>query len=154
VDIDDLIDCIHIAHPSRTTHRLSIRAVRSRIPAECQVRRIPWVRGVGRLGTVLVPRTAPLSGRPPSSNLRRVRAKGSPMNNVENTQGNPPAMPSAPKKDRTRRCYQCNGSFGLVRHRIGLKQFCSIRCLDQYKADIERTATRIKEWAHFLSRKL
>ena len=76
------------------------------------------------------------------------------MNNVEDMQDNPPVRSSALKKGRTSRCYQCSGRFGLVRHRLGLKQFCSTRCLGQYKRDLERTTTRIKEWAYFLSRKL
>jgi hypothetical protein len=63
-------------------------------------------------------------------------------------------MPSALTKGRMSRCYQCNGRFGLVRRQLGLKQFCSTRCLNQYKADIQRAETRIKEWTHYLSRKL
>jgi hypothetical protein len=49
-----------------------------------------------------------------------------------------------------RRCYQCNGRCGLVRHRLGLKQFCSTRCLDRYRADIERT-TVVPEIGHGFS---
>jgi hypothetical protein len=75
------------------------------------------------------------------------------MSNVEDIEKLPPAIPSAPIKSRTSRCYKCNGHFGLVRRRLGLKQFCSTRCLNQYKTDIEPTA-RIKEWTHFLYRKL
>jgi hypothetical protein len=76
------------------------------------------------------------------------------MSNADDMQVVPPAMPSAITKGRTNRCYQCNGRFGLVRRRLGLKQFCSTRCLSQYKTDIERTTSRIKEWKDFLSRKL
>ena len=36
-----------------------------------------------------------------------------------------------------KRCYLCNGPFGLIRHRFALKQFCSKQCLDQYKGKIE-----------------
>jgi hypothetical protein len=75
------------------------------------------------------------------------------VNNVEDMQSDP-ATPSVLKKSRTNRCYQCNGRFGLVRHRLGLRQFCSTRCLGQYRTDTERTATRLKEWADFLYRKL
>jgi hypothetical protein len=101
----------------------------------------------------LVPRTAAF--RPAAlRNLKRIRMKLSAMNNVEDVQGDPPATPSAPRKGRTNRCYQCNGRFGLVRHRLGLKQFCSTRCLSQYKTEVDRTTTRIKEWTHYLSRKL
>jgi hypothetical protein len=88
------------------------------------------------------------------SNSKRVRAKGSAMSNLEDLEGLPPAIPSAPIKSRTSRCYQCNGHFGLVRRRLGLKQFCSTGCLNKHKADIEHTTTRIKEWTHFLYRKL
>jgi hypothetical protein len=76
------------------------------------------------------------------------------MNNVEDMQDDGPLMSLALKMGRASRCYQCNGRLGLVRHRLGLKQFCSTQCLGQYKTDVERTTTRIKEWAHFLSRKL
>jgi hypothetical protein len=102
---------------------------------------------------VFVPRTA----RRPAGhlgNLKHVHAKGSAMDNVEGAKTDPAPLPSARTKGRTRRCYQCNGRFGLVRHRLGFKQFCSTRCLGQYKTDVERTTTRIKEWTHFLSRDL
>jgi hypothetical protein len=76
------------------------------------------------------------------------------MSNLEDMEGLPPAKPFAPIKSRTSRCYQCNGHFGLVRRWLGLKQFCSTRCLNRYKADIYHTTTRVKEWALFLYRKL
>jgi hypothetical protein len=76
------------------------------------------------------------------------------MKDVEKGESNRTAESSVLKTGHTKRCHQCNGSFGLVRHRLGLKQFCSIRCQAQHNADVERTTTRIKEWAHFLSQKL
>jgi hypothetical protein len=99
-----------------------------------------------------VPRTAAF--RPATFELMRVRAEVSAMSNGSDDQDEPLARSATNRKGRASRCYQCHGSFGLVRSRLGLKQFCSTRCLDQYKADVERTTTRIKEWAHFLSRKL
>ena len=76
------------------------------------------------------------------------------MNSIEGKKIDSLPVPSSRTKGRTSRCHQCSGRFGLIRHRLGLKQFCSTRCLERYKIDIERTTTRIKEWAHFLSRKL
>jgi hypothetical protein len=35
-------------------------------------------------------------------------------------------------------CHECNGRFGLIRHRFALKQFCSKRCLQKYRIDSER----------------
>jgi hypothetical protein len=35
-----------------------------------------------------------------------------------------------------KRCYQCDGRFGLIRYRLALNQFCSRRCLNKYKADL------------------
>jgi hypothetical protein len=53
-----------------------------------------------------------------------------------------------------KRCEQCSERFGLVRHRLGLKQFCSKQCLKRYKADSEQTISRINAWIAFLSGKL
>jgi hypothetical protein len=52
----------------------------------------------------------------------------------------------------TKRCYLCDGSFGLIRHRFALKQFCSKQCLDQYRGNIESQASRSKQWIDFLTR--
>ena len=52
----------------------------------------------------------------------------------------------------TKRCYLCNGPFGLIRHRLALKQFCSKQCLDQYKGKIESHGSRSKQWIDFLTR--
>jgi hypothetical protein len=93
-------------------------------------------------------------GWPPFENVKCVPANGSAMNNIEGKKIDPLPLLSSRTKGHTSRCHQCNGRFGLIRHRLVLKQFCSARCLEKYKRDIERTTTRIKEWAHFLSRKL
>ena len=55
--------------------------------------------------------------------------------------------------DRRKRCHQCNGHFGLVRRRSGLKQFCSKACLENYRHDAERKIARIKNWIEFLDQK-
>jgi hypothetical protein len=52
----------------------------------------------------------------------------------------------------TKRCYLCNGPFGLIRHRFALKQFCSKQCLHQYKGKIESHGSRFKQWSDFLTR--
>ena len=52
-----------------------------------------------------------------------------------------------------KRCFQCNGRFGLIRYRHGLKHFCSKRCVNTYKSDTERKISRIKEWTGFLAQK-
>jgi hypothetical protein len=41
-------------------------------------------------------------------------------------------------------CYQCKGHFGLVRHKFASQQFCSKRCLDQYKSDIRAANEWVK----------
>jgi hypothetical protein len=62
------------------------------------------------------------------------------MSNPEEMQERFPKLPP----DRGH-CYQCNGGLGLIRHRLGLKSFCSSRCLTGYKADTERKLSLIKE---------
>jgi hypothetical protein len=44
------------------------------------------------------------------------------------------------------RCEVCKGSFGLIRHRLAFKQFCSKRCLDQYLAT-RKHLFDLKQWA-------
>jgi hypothetical protein len=75
------------------------------------------------------------------------------MSNTEDMEDCDRAARRAIRERGARRCYHCNGSFGLIRHRLGLKQFCSASCLIRYRAEIEQTTTRIKEWADFLTRK-
>ena len=41
-----------------------------------------------------------------------------------------------------KRCFQCKGQFGLVRHKFASQQFCSNRCLEKYKSDV-RAATEV-----------
>ncbi len=43
-----------------------------------------------------------------------------------------------------KRCFQCKGHFGLVRYRLASQQFCSKRCLDQYKSDIRAANELVK----------
>jgi hypothetical protein len=58
-----------------------------------------------------------------------------------------------PRTVRPNRCYQCNGRFGLIRHKSALKQFCSKACLAEYRASSEREVSRLKAWTTFLTRK-
>jgi len=51
------------------------------------------------------------------------------------------------------RCHHCNGRFGLVRHRLAHRQFCSKACVAQYRADSAREASRFTAWTHFLTGK-
>jgi hypothetical protein len=74
------------------------------------------------------------------------------MNNAEEMQERLPEMPPALRKGGMKRCYQCNGRFGLIRYRLALKAFCSKRCLNEYNADSERRISRIKTWADFLQK--
>lgn len=43
-----------------------------------------------------------------------------------------------------KRCFQCKGHFGLVRHKFSSQQFCSKRCLDQYQSDIRAANQLVK----------
>ena len=43
-----------------------------------------------------------------------------------------------------KRCVQCQGRFGLVRHKLASQQFCSKRCVDQYKSDIRAANELVK----------
>jgi len=64
-----------------------------------------------------------------------------------------PELPTKLGKIRTNRCYECHGHFGLIRRKFAMKQFCSIRCVDAYKTNTERTNHRMKMWADFLAGK-
>jgi len=57
---------------------------------------------------------------------------------------------SGAQQNRTKRCYQCKGHFGLIRRTFAQKQFCSNRCLENYQADTRREISRMKEWKNFL----
>jgi hypothetical protein len=73
------------------------------------------------------------------------------MNNAEQMQENDPESSPTIRRDGMKRCHQCSGRFGLVRHRSGLKQFCSKGCLSRYKVAIERQITHAKHWTEFLA---
>ena len=47
------------------------------------------------------------------------------------------------------RCDVCKGSFGLIRHRLAYKQFCSKHCLNQYLAKREQQPFGLKQWIDF-----
>jgi len=51
-----------------------------------------------------------------------------------------------------KRCHTCQGTFGLIRHRYGLKQFCRKKCLQKYKVGIERELCRRRGWIYSLAR--
>jgi hypothetical protein len=66
------------------------------------------------------------------------------------------AVPDTQSVDQTvdtRRCYQCDGRFGLTRHRLALKQFCSTGCLSKYQETV-RKVSLLKEWRDLYTRKL
>jgi Manganese containing catalase len=54
------------------------------------------------------------------------------VNKTEEMQEHFPERPPIVRKVGTRRCYQCNGRFGLVRYELINKTFCSKRCFDKY----------------------
>ena len=47
------------------------------------------------------------------------------------------------------RCEVCHGSFGLIRHRLSSKQFCSKHCLAQYLAKRKQQPFDLKQWMDF-----
>ena len=53
------------------------------------------------------------------------------------------------QKGAIRRCYTCNGRFGLIRHKFAQKQFCSKQCLDRYKSDTARKSSSSKQSIDF-----
>jgi hypothetical protein len=67
------------------------------------------------------------------------------------TKGKTPVGARRGKPD-VNRCHQCEGRFGLIRHRYALRQFCSKDCLHEYQLERERKVTRIKQGADFLGR--
>jgi hypothetical protein len=67
----------------------------------------------------------------------------------------PESLLSAPRpngKSGVTRCRQCEGSFGLIRHRYALRQFCSKECLHEYQLERERAVVPIKQETDFLGR--
>jgi hypothetical protein len=67
------------------------------------------------------------------------------MNNAEEMQERFSELPPTLRKAGMKRCHQCNGHFGLIRHKLALNHFCSRRCLNKYKTDTDRKMARIKE---------
>jgi hypothetical protein len=57
------------------------------------------------------------------------------------------------KKAAMKRCFECNGRFGLIRYRLAQKSFCSKQRRDKFRADTERKVSRIKKWSVFLVEK-
>lgn len=41
-------------------------------------------------------------------------------------------------------CFQCKGPFGLTRRNFASQQFCSNRCVDQYKFDVHGANELVK----------
>lgn len=58
------------------------------------------------------------------------------------------------ERHHMKRCYQCNGRFGLIRYRLAHKNFCSKQCRDKYRTDTEHKVSRIRKWTEFLAEKL
>jgi hypothetical protein len=56
--------------------------------------------------------------------------------------------PNKPKP----RCEMCNRGFGLIRHRFAHKQFCSNRCLNQYRANRKQEPSSLKQRIDFFRR--
>jgi hypothetical protein len=54
------------------------------------------------------------------------------VSKTEEMQEHFPELPPIVRKVGTRRCYQCNGRFGLVRYELINKTFCSKRCFDKH----------------------
>ena len=51
--------------------------------------------------------------------------------------------------DARRRCEVCGGKFGLIRHRLAYKQFCSKHCLDEHLAKRKQQPFDLKQWMDF-----
>ena len=47
-------------------------------------------------------------------------------------------------------CAYCYGKFGLVRHRRAFKSFCSLKCVDQYRAWLRDEVGKRKGWSDCL----
>jgi hypothetical protein len=72
-----------------------------------------------------------------TSNSLRAHSRGEP----------PPMRKTTPKSTKAKaRCAICHGSFGLIRYRFELKQFCSKQCLDRYLARRKDQPTSLKQW--------
>jgi hypothetical protein len=50
-----------------------------------------------------------------------------------------------------KRCTQCDGSFGLIRHRWYSRQFCSKRCREKFLNQLSEDRDKVRSWAGYLS---
>jgi hypothetical protein len=49
-----------------------------------------------------------------------------------------------------KRCAQCGGPFGLIRRRRAARQFCSLRCVDEYANGVRKAVEAKARWYEFL----
>jgi hypothetical protein len=75
------------------------------------------------------------------------------MNNPEKRREAVSEPSPALKPADAKHCYQCDGQFGLIRHRANRKQFCSKRCVEKYRAGTELKMPLIREWRDYFTRK-
>jgi hypothetical protein len=75
------------------------------------------------------------------------------MNKPEKRREAVPEPSPALRPTDAKRCYQCDGQFGLIRHGANRKQFCSKRCVEKYRAGIELKMPLIREWRDYFTRK-
>ena len=55
-------------------------------------------------------------------------------------------------KARHTRCYNCDGKFGLIRHRRMGHHFCCRQCVENYLAVQHRELADLKRWMSYLAR--
>jgi hypothetical protein len=75
------------------------------------------------------------------------------MIKAEKMQDRSPELPATRRDTEKKRCYQCDGRFGLIRNRFALKQFCSKHCLNEYKSGTKYKMSLLKEWRDFYNQK-
>jgi hypothetical protein len=51
-----------------------------------------------------------------------------------------------------KRCFHCQGPFGLTRQVDGFKQFCTQRCKDAWKAEEAAKRTEYRSWLAAVAR--
>jgi hypothetical protein len=49
-----------------------------------------------------------------------------------------------------KRCAQCGGKFGLIRHRWYSRQFCSLRCRGRFLNQLAQDRDKLRRWLGFL----
>jgi hypothetical protein len=49
-----------------------------------------------------------------------------------------------------KRCAQCGGKFGLIRHRWYSRQFCSLRCRGRFLNQLAKDRDKVGRWLDFL----